>query len=120
MLAQSQPKEEDAEQLRAYRGSFADLTPQEQYLYVISSVPRLKEKISLLGSIPSLPVRRLPHSDQFPAVCPVLPSPWLCQRPGACVLVYIMKDLHATWDIPIRWEAAKQVALAPCGEAVAS
>ena len=75
MLAQSQPKEEDAKQLWAYRGSFADLTPQEQYLHVMSSMPRLKEKISLLESIPSLPVRRLPHSDSFPAVCPLLPSP---------------------------------------------
>ena len=91
MLAQSQPKEEVAKQLRAYRGSFEDLTPQEQYLHVMSGMPRLEDKISLLGSIPSLPVRRLPHSDSFRAVCPVLPSPWLCQRPGACVLVYMME-----------------------------
>lgn len=42
------PKEDEVKALQSYSGPVEELSPPEQFLLVMSSVPRLHEKIHLL------------------------------------------------------------------------
>ena len=45
---QISPKEDEVKALQKYAGPLEELSPPEQFLLVMSSVPRLTEKIHLL------------------------------------------------------------------------
>jgi hypothetical protein len=45
---QISPKEEEVKSLQKYAGPIEELSPPEQFLLIMSSVPRLNEKIHLL------------------------------------------------------------------------
>lgn len=45
---QISPKEDEVKALQKYSGPFEELSPPEQFLLIMSSVPRLNEKIHLL------------------------------------------------------------------------
>ena len=45
---QISPKEDEVKALQKYAGPLKDLSPPEQFLLIMSSVPRLNEKIHLL------------------------------------------------------------------------
>lgn len=42
------PKEDELRAFQAYQGTYDDLSPPEQFLYVMASVPRLSDKINVL------------------------------------------------------------------------
>ena len=42
------PKEDELKAFQAFRGTYDDLSPPEQFLYVMASVPRLNDKINVL------------------------------------------------------------------------
>ncbi len=46
--AQIAPKEDELRAFQAYQGTYDDLSPPEQFLYVMASVPRLSDKINVL------------------------------------------------------------------------
>jgi len=50
LLGDSQiaPKEDELRAFQAYQGTYDDLSPPEQFLYVMASVPRLSDKINVL------------------------------------------------------------------------
>eukprot|EP00884_Botryococcus_braunii_P013189 jgi/Botrbrau1/21871/Bobra.0249s0002.1 len=48
LLLQIAPKEDELKALQRYTGSFQELSPPEQFLSVMSSVPRLNSKLNLL------------------------------------------------------------------------
>ena len=51
------PKEDEAKALQSYSGPLEELSPPEQFLLVMSSVPRLHEKIHLLIHVRQFDVR---------------------------------------------------------------
>ena len=42
------PKEDELRAFQAFQGTYDDLSPPEQFLYVMASVPRLNDKINVL------------------------------------------------------------------------
>lgn len=48
ILVQIAPKEDELRAFQAYQGTYEDLSPPEQFLYVMATVPRLNDKINVL------------------------------------------------------------------------
>lgn len=48
MGLQIAPKEDELRAFQAYDGTYDDLSPPEQFLYTMASVPRLNDKINVL------------------------------------------------------------------------
>lgn len=42
------PKEDELRAFQAYQGTYEELTPPEQFLYTMATVPRLNDKINVL------------------------------------------------------------------------
>lgn len=42
------PKEDELRAFQAYDGTYNELSPPEQFLYTMASVPRLNDKINVL------------------------------------------------------------------------
>lgn len=42
------PKEDELRAFQAYEGTYDELSPPEQFLYTMASVPRLNDKINVL------------------------------------------------------------------------
>ena len=57
MRVQISPKEEEVKALQKYAGPVEELSPPEQFLLIMSSVPRLNEKIHLLMLMHQFEVR---------------------------------------------------------------
>ena len=47
-LLQIAPKEDELRAFQAYEGTYEDLSPPEQFLYTMATVPRLNDKINVL------------------------------------------------------------------------
>ena len=60
---QISPKEDEVKALQKYSGPLNELSPPEQFLLVMSSVPRLSDKIHLL---------MLMHQFEVPSPAPIL------------------------------------------------
>lgn len=69
LLLQIAPTQDEAKALRLYRGPFAELSPPEQFLLVMSAVPRLVSKVRLWRW--KAPLRLQVHGVASP-------------RPGSC------------------------------------
>ena len=48
IFVQIAPKEDELRAFQAYQGTYEDLSPPEQFLYVMATVPRLNDKINVL------------------------------------------------------------------------
>ena len=61
------PKEDELRAFQAYDGTYDELSPPEQFLYTMASVPRLNDKINVLILMHQFEVStRLPLSVALP------------------------------------------------------
>ena len=67
LLLQIAPKEDELRAFQSYSGTFEELSPPEQFLYIMASVPRLTNKINILILIHQFEVR---HTVPSQAACP--------------------------------------------------
>ena len=60
LLLQIAPKEDELRAFQGYSGTFEELSPPEQFLYIMASVPRLTNKINILILIHQFEVSHTP------------------------------------------------------------
>ena len=68
LCLQIAPKEDELRAFQGYMGTFEELSPPEQFLYIMASVPRLNNKINILILIHQFEVRHIPTLSCF--ACP--------------------------------------------------
>ena len=63
VMMQIAPKEDELRAFQAYDGTYDDLSPPEQFLYTMASVPRLNDKINVLILMHQFEVSYLLETD---------------------------------------------------------
>ena len=85
---QISPKEDEVKALQKYSGPMEELSPPEQFLLIMSSVPRLNEKIHLLMLMHQFEVRAAPKSR---------PLQLLWQSTLTCCLLWQYRKIKFAW-----------------------